>query len=268
MAPTLEPCGTGGLRGAVGVRLHGEPPTHVTLDALETVGVRHAFTTRHHGSFPGLSAPGGPFAAVAAGPALVALGIDGPAVCFARQVHGTESLVVDGAPPGLVGTGDALVTTTRRCPLAVFTADCLAVVLADPERRVLAVAHVGWRGTVGGLLGRLVRTLATGFDVRPEVLRVAIGPSIGPCCYEVDEPVIGPLRRAFPGEWARWVDPRGPGKWRLDLWQANADQLTAAGVRSERIWNPRLCTGCRRDLFFSYRKEGSRGSLAALALLG
>lgn len=249
------------------VSFHGTPPTHLTLDALEAVGVRHAFTTRHHGSFRGLSARGGPFGAATAGPALAALGIEGPAVRFARQVHGTESLVVDGAPPGLVGTGDALVTTTPRCPLAVFTADCLAVVLAEPERRVLAVAHTGWRGTIGGLLGRLVRTLVARFDVRPGDLQVGIGPSIGPCCYEVDEPVVGPLGREFPGDWARWVAPQGPGTWRLDLWQANADQLTAAGVRPERIWNPRLCTGCRGDLFFSYRKEGAGGRLAALALL-
>lgn len=249
------------------VTLHGDPPTHLTLDPLEALGVRHAFTTRHHGSLPGLSAPDGPFGGPGRGPALRALGVEGRAVRFARQAHGTACLVVDGAPPGLVGTGDALVTGARGCPLAVFTADCLAVVLAEPAQGVLALAHAGWRGTIAGLLGELVRTLSARLGVRPERLSAAIGPSIGPCCYEVDEPVVGPLRRAFPADWARWVEPRGPGKWQLDLWRASADQLATAGVPAERIWNPRLCTACRRDLFFSYRKEGGGGRLAALALL-
>ncbi|MGH7318419.1 MAG: polyphenol oxidase family protein [Candidatus Rokuibacteriota bacterium] len=249
------------------VTFHGEPPTHLTYDGLEAVGVRHAFTTRHHGSLPGLSVPGGPFAADLVGPALRALGVDGAAIHFARQVHGTTSLVTDGARPGLVGTGDALITATPGTPLAIFTADCLAVIVADPERRVLAVAHAGWRGTVGGLLGRLGRALVTRFGVRPDRLWAAIGPSIGPCCYEVDAPVIEPLRRAFPADWGRWTRPRGTGKWALDLWQANADQLTAAGLRPDAVLNARLCTGCRRDLFFSYRKEGTGVRMAALARL-
>lgn len=249
------------------VSLHGTPPTHLTLQRLDIVGVRHAFTTRHHGSFPTVSAPGGPFGGPA-GPALAALAVEGGAVRFARQVHGAACLVADEAPPGLVGVGDAIVTTIPAAPLAVFTADCLPVVLVEPERRVLAVAHAGWRGTVAGILARLVETLAARFAVRPERLHAAIGPSIGPCCYEVDEPVVGPLRAAFPADWARWARARGAGTWMLDLWQANADQLAAAGVPADAVVNPQLCTGCRRDLFFSYRKEGAGGRLASLALLG
>ncbi len=175
--------------------------------------------------------------------------------------------MADGLPPGSLGEGDALVTATPGIPLAVFTADCLGVIVADPERRAVGVAHAGWRGTVAGILGRLLDALVTRFQVRPDRVVAGIGPSIGPCCYEVDEPVVGPLRAAFPGNWERWTRPRGPGRWMLDLWQANADQLVAAGVRREAIVNPRLCTGCRRDLFFSYRKEGRGASLAAFAQL-
>lgn len=247
--------------------LHGEPPTHLTYEALEAVGVRHAFTTRHHGNFGGPAAPGGPFGRAPGGPALRALGITVPEIRYARQVHGSAALVADGRRPGLVGTGDALVTATPGAPLAIFTADCLAVIVADPERRVLALAHVGWRGTVRGLLGPLVATLAARFGARPKRLTAAIGPSIGPCCYEVDEPVIGPLRVAFPRDAARWAEPRGAGKWSLDLWRANTDQLVAAGVRSEAIHNARLCTGCRGDLFYSYRREGGGLGLVALAVL-
>ena len=169
------------------------------MDALDAAGVRHAFTTRHHARA---------ITDVAASPALRALGAGDEGVRWARQVHGTTCLVADARPPGEIGEGDALITTRPGAPLAVFTADCVAVVVAEPERGVLAVAHAGWRGTVAGILGRLVRTLAERFAVRPERLRAAIGPSIGPCCYEVDEPVVGPLRAAFPAR----LEPLGRGR--------------------------------------------------------
>src|SRR6266511_3755682 len=172
--------GGGGLEV---VTFHGEPPSYLTLQPLAMAGVRHAFTTRHHGNFAAALA-GRPFAEP--GPALAALGIEGSAVRYARQVHGTSCLAIDGRPAGLVGEGDAILTGAPRTPLAIFTADCLAVVLADPTRRALAVAHAGWRGTVGGLLGRLVETLVERLGAEPGNLVAGIGPSIGPCCYEVD----------------------------------------------------------------------------------
>jgi hypothetical protein len=123
---------------------------------------------------------------------------------------------------------------------------------------------------VQGIAGRLVAALVERAGARRARLRAAIGPSIGPCCYEVDAPVVTPLRAAFPESWERWVMPvgsGGPDHWWLDLWAANADQLEAAGVPRAAILCPRLCTGCRRDLFFSYRKEGLAGRLATLAVL-
>jgi hypothetical protein len=238
------------------------------VPALAAVGVRHAFTTRHHGSFDGVSAPDGPFGA-RQWPALTALGLEPRSVHYGRQVHGDACLDADGAAAGgLVGTGDALITRQRAQPLAVFTADCVALIVVDPERPALGVAHAGWRGTVRGIAGQLVTALVERAGAHPEHLRAALGPSIGPCCYEVDEPVVGPLRAAFPDDWQRWVAAAGPaGKWWLDLWRANTDQLVAAGVPAGAIASPRLCTACRRDLFFSYRKEGRTGRLAALACL-
>ena len=248
------------------VRWQGAPPTHLAYPALEALGVRHAFTTRHHGSLAGPSALGGPFGGSPRSPALAALGLPADAVCFARQVHGTTALVVQDRAGGLAGTADALIATEPGQPLAILTADCLAVLLADPAARLVAAAHAGCRGTTAGLLGRVVETLIT-LGARPERLRAAIGPSIGPCCYEVDEPVVGPLRAAFPAAADAWIRPARPGRWWLDLWQANADQLVQAGLRPDAILNARLCTGCRRDLFFSYRKEGPGSRLAALAVL-
>jgi YfiH family protein len=251
----------------------GAPPTHAALPALATLGVRHAFTTRHQGSFDAVSAPAGPFGCDRRWPSLVALALEPTAVRYARQVHGDACLDADRLDAGgLVGTGDALFTRQAGRPLAVFTADCVPLILVDPEAPALGMAHAGWRGTVRGIAGRLVATLVEHAGARAERLRAAIGPSIGPCCYEVDEPVIGPLRTAFPDLWERWVRddagrPTPPGHWWLDLWAANADQLVAAGVSRDGIMSPRLCTGCRRDLFFSYRKEGLAGRLATIAVL-
>src|SRR5262245_49760572 len=255
------------------VSWHGTPPTHAVLPALAAAGVRHAFTTRLQGSFDAVSAPGGPFRGDRPWPALVALGLESRGIRYARQVHGDVCLDADALDTGgLVGTADALYTRHHSRPLAVFTADCVPLVVVDPERTALGVAHAGWRGTVRGIAGRLVAALVEQAGARVERLRAAIGPSIGPCCYEVDEPVVGPLRVAFPTTWERWVSPSGPQRdreerWWLDLWAANADQLTAAGVPRGAILSPRLCTGCRRDLFFSHRKEGLAGRLATLAML-
>jgi YfiH family protein len=248
----------------------GTPPTHAALPALSALGVRHAFTTRHQGSFDAISAPAGPFGD-RRWPALDALGLQGRDVRYARQVHGNACLDADAADAGgLVGTGDALFTRQRTRSLAVFTADCVPLIVVDPEGPALGVAHAGWRGTVRGVAGQLVTALVERAAARPDRLRAVIGPSIGPCCYEVDEPVVGPLRAAFPAAWERWVRPRGaghPGRWWLDLWAANAEQLVAAGVAADSVLRPRLCTGCRPDLFFSYRKEGMAGRLATLAAL-
>jgi len=256
------------------VSWHGEPPTLAVLPALAAAGVRHVFTTRHQGSFEAVSAPAGPFRSDRQWPALSTVGFDPKTIRYARQVHGDVCLDADALETGgLVGTADALFTRQRERALAVFTADCVPLIVADPEGSALGVAHAGWRGTVRGVAGRLVEALVTRAGARADRLRAAIGPSIGPCCYEVDEPVVTPLRAAFPESWERWVrsvvsgPPGRADHWWLDLWAANTDQLVAAGVPSEAILSPRLCTGCRRDLFFSYRKEGMAGRLASVAAL-
>jgi YfiH family protein len=148
------------------------------------------------------------------------------------------------------------VTTEPEVPLAISTADCLAITAYDPRARALAVAHVGWRGTASGGAQATVRALSAA-GARPERMRVAIGPSIGPCCYEVDEPVATRFREAYPRQWERWMRPGRPEHWMLDLWLANEDLLAAAAC-PEAIENARLCTACHPDLFYSYRR-GDRG---------
>ena len=244
------------------VEFHATPATHLTYREFTAAGVANATTTRH---CPGISAvsDGKWPASDEPARAIAGAGIDLRRVAFARQVHGVS--VALASRPGMLGTADIIVTTTPGQPVAIFTADCVAAVLHDPDRGALGVAHLGWRGTVAGGARAAVDALSA-LDAVPARLRVAIAPSIGPCCYEVDAAVVEPLAMAFPARYAEWLRPGAPGKWMLDLWAANQAQLVAAGVRPERIANPRLCTACRRDLFYSYRKR-DYGRLVTLAAL-
>ena len=160
---------------------------------------------------------------------------------------------------------DVLVTSARGVGLAIFTADCLAITLCDDQAGALAIAHAGWRGTARDVPGVAVGALRE-LGARPERLRVTVAPSIGPCCYEVDEPVTRELSAAFPDLWQRWVTPARPGHVMLNLWTANEDLLARAGVDRARIENPRMCTACRQDVLYSYRK-GDRGRLVTVAAL-
>jgi YfiH family protein len=250
------------MAGTDGVRFHGEPAGFLSYSGLSELGLSNAVTTRHCHGIPAVSDQRWPVGDEAVR-MLRGGGIEVRRAAFARQVHGVA--VALASTPGSLGTADIIVTRTADQPVAIFTADCLAVVLFDPERRVLGVAHVGWRGTVAGGARVAVEALAA-MDASPRCLRVAIAPSIGPCCYEVDAAVVEPLAVAFPASHADWLEPAAPGKWMLDLWASNEAQLVAAGVLPEHIENPRLCTACRRDLFYSYRKR-DYGRLVTLAAL-
>jgi YfiH family protein len=252
-----------------GLVAHGEPAAFFTFASLTALGVPNATTTKH---CPGISSFADPIVPEAPKPpfreeAVATLGITGldlSRVSYARQVHGADSARVP-AGGGFAGLVDVLVTAERRVPLAIFTADCLAIVLCDPAARALAVAHVGWRGTVRGATQRAVRAVAE-VGGRAGALRAAIAPSIGPCCYEVDEPVTAEFARAFGDRWRAWATPSRAGRVMLDLWSANEALLVDAGVAPGSIENPRLCTACHPELLYSYRR-GNRGRLVTLAAL-
>jgi hypothetical protein len=243
------------------LREHGSPPAYLTFPGLEALGLPHASTTRH---CPGVTepseptAPFGPEAAVVLGEA----GIDLARVAYVRQVHGAD--VVPGkSGGGYSGDADVLVTTERGAPLAVFAADCVAITLVDPVAPALALVHAGWRGTAKGAvqaaLGALVERGA-----RRERIHAAIAPAIGACCYEVDAPVVEAFTRTYGAAARRWMTPGRAGHVMLDLVRANDEILRAAGV--ERIEASGLCTACRTDLLYSYRK-GHRGRLVIVAAL-
>jgi YfiH family protein len=166
-----------------------------------------------------------------------------------KQVHGTT---VVGAPFAGSPEGDAMVSAAPGFLLGIETADCLPVLLVDPEARRVAAAHAGWRGTAAGVVGAAVAALnARGSE--PSSLLVALGPAIGPCCYEVGDE----LREAF-GEGGAAFFRSGPrGRLHLDLRAANVAQLEQAGVRPERIHHVFECTACRPGLYHSYRRDGA-----------
>jgi YfiH family protein len=244
-------------------RIEAGARRYLTSALLEREGLPHLFTTRH---FPGVAAwrdPGVPFQPSAL--ALLAdLGVGAEPPAYVRQVHGAD--VIAATRGGLAGPADVVATSRPGLPVAIFTADCLPIVVYDAANGRLAMAHAGWRGTARSAARAAADALAAlGGD--PRGFAAAIGPSIGPCCYEVDTPVIDRFDASFPDRWPAWVRATGPGKWMLDLWRANADQLEMAGLDPARIDNPRLCTACRADLFFSYRRGRGQGRLAAVASL-
>jgi YfiH family protein len=251
-----------------GLVAHGEPPDYFTFASLTRLGLPHATTTRHCPGVASFAEPISPRAPVSSFRAeavtrLAGAGLDMARVAYAKQVHGAD---VARAPAGggFAGTVDGLVTAERGVPLAIFTADCLAIVLYDAALPALGAVHVGWRGTVKGAVQATVRALE-GLGAAPSRLHAAIAPAIGPCCYEVDEPVIGPLSAAYAG-WEAWARPAKPGRWMLDLGAANEALLRGAGLDGARIENVRLCTACNPGLLYSYRK-GNRGRLATVAAL-
>jgi purine-nucleoside/S-methyl-5'-thioadenosine phosphorylase / adenosine deaminase len=177
--------------------------------------------------------------------------------------------------------GDGLLTATARLVLAIQTADCLAVILVDSKRRAVGVFHAGWRGTLKRIVEKGVGEMRRCFGTRPRDLKAAIGPGIHKCCYEVGPEVRAQFESQF--DYASelfsevkesdairekypllFLTARAPGhselpkKIFLDLVEANRRQLVAAGVPPRNISRSPLCTSCRTDLLFSYRRENGK----------
>ncbi len=167
---------------------------------------------------------------------------------FLRQVHGAT--VVE-APWRGTPEADAGVATAAGLLLGVETADCLPVLLVDPVRGAVAAAHAGWRGTAAGVATRVVEALIAAGS-RPQELLAALGPAIGPCCYEVGDE----LRAAFGDDAEQVFLPGSNGRPHLDLRAANLLQLKRAGVRDSSIGQVEECTRCDAERYHSYRRDG------------
>ncbi|WP_242345307.1 peptidoglycan editing factor PgeF [Anaeromyxobacter terrae] len=168
-----------------------------------------------------------------------------------RQVHGTRVVRATAATPP-AEEADGVVSVAAGVAACVSVADCVPVLVADPDGGAVAAIHAGWRGTIGLAAAEGVRALELeGAD--PARLVAAIGPSIGPCCYEVSSELAERFRARFGAEVVR-----GGAAVRLDLWRANLLALEEAGVCAERVDVLGRCTACERELFFSHRRDAGR----------
>lgn len=178
-----------------------------------------------------------------------------------KQVHGSNVLVIDEPNPDLTHflqiECDAVVTDQPGIMIGILVADCYPVLLVEPQRKVFAAVHVGWRGAADGIIGKTVQVMQRNFDVRPENLYAAVGPGIGAHKYEVDRPVREAFRRGS-GHWERIAEEKELGKWRLDLRRSCELQLRDAGIDPGRVEAAGECTCCHKELFFSYRRDGGR----------
>ena len=176
-----------------------------------------------------------------------------------KQVHGcrVQPAPWDGRPEA-----DAAVADEAGLILGIETADCQPILLVDPVRRRVAAAHAGWRGTVAGVAREAVAALVARGTKAADIV-VALGPSIGPCCYEVGEE----LRAEFGLDGGDFFRPGPRGKPHLDVRAANVRQLEQAGIASGHIHHVADCTMCRADLYHSYRREG-RGAGRMISFVG
>jgi len=191
------------------------------------------------------------------------------------QVHGADVRVVgslEEAKPAEDQNGetiycDVIVSNADDVLAGVKTADCVPILIGDPRTRSFAAVHAGWRGTLASAVVAGLKRLSDEYGTKPEDVRVAIGASAGPCCYEVGSDVIDAFTSRFPNG-AKLFTPTRPGHAFVDLITANRDQLESERVRPERIHVVPFCTMCRTDLFFSYRQEkklhGKVGRLMAV----
>lgn len=205
---------------------------------------------------------------------LKALALDAESLVTPEQVHGDRIYCVTEKDAGrgahfyeeaVKGT-DALVTNVRGLPLLLCYADCVPIVFYDAQHHAIGVAHGGWKGTVKHIAAKTVQVMAETFGTKPEKLVAGIGPSIGPCCYEVGETVAAAFHEAFPK--VKNIVRNVGGKPHVNLWEANARQLVEAGVLASSIERAETCTSCNHARYYSYRADGKEtGRLAAVLAL-
>jgi YfiH family protein len=168
-----------------------------------------------------------------------------------RQIHSSTCVAAEGRA-GVLGAGDALIENTPGAVVAVRTADCIPILLADERLRAVAAVHAGWRGTAAHIVERALEAMRERFGTAPGDVHAAIGPGIGLCCYEV-----GPEVAAQFG---------AQGRAHIDLAGENRRQLLDSGVTAQRIYASNLCTKCRPEDFHSFRRDGeAAGRLFAFA---
>lgn len=231
---------------------------------LKQDGLVHAFTTRlggvSTGAFESLNLSrrdGEADGAVEENRARVKAALGLKSLVFARQVHGNTVIRIDSPPAdGIAGEGDAMMTNVPGLGLAVQTADCVPLLLFDPENRAVAAVHSGWRGTVQEIARHTLEAMNAAYGTRPDKIQAAIGPSISPANYRVGPEVIEQFGSLF-GDTEGLIGPRdAEGGGRLDNAGAVRRQLIEAGVSPDAIWMSDACTFADDNLFSCRRAKG------------
>jgi YfiH family protein len=181
---------------------------------------------------------------------------------FTKQVHGTDIHILSKQDsmsckgnPDQIPFCDALVTDVPGKMLVIQVADCQPVLLYDPQKRVVANVHSGWRGSISNIIGKTIKVMEKKFGCRGGNIFAGIGPSLGPCCAEFIH-----FRKEIPEIFWKYRDNSDY----FDFWSISIDQLCSAGVLPEKIFSSKVCTKCNTDQFFSYRGEGVTGRFAAV----
>jgi YfiH family protein len=253
-----------------GFMLQAKRVSQITLlhsSALDAIaGVAHAFSTRraeHTELTLGPTSSDNPMIPINRSRFLAAAGVPGWPVLKLKQIH--SNIVQDMTDTWSSNEpleGDAAVTAVRGAVLGIQTADCVPILIADRESRVVAAVHAGWRGTAARIVQRTIDRIQSQYSIPAAQLTAAIGPHNAVCCYEVGEEVVEAIND--PEVFLRrpeWAKPH------FDQASANKKQLLEAGVHENQITVSNLCTQCRADLFFSYRREG-RHAGRMLSIIG
>lgn len=178
------------------------------------------------------------------------------------QVHGSEIHVLKNREELCDHIiGDGVVTELKGVPLGILTADCLPLLLYDPVKGAIGAVHAGWRGTVKGVVPNALRAMVRNFGTNVTDIVAALGPVIGPCCYEVDTPVIEEFKGAFGGAALSFIHEEREGRGLLDIKEANRFILLASGLKEENIFVTSPCTSCNIDMYFSYRVASRESSI-------
>jgi YfiH family protein len=186
----------------------------------------------------------------------LAVGIHDGRIVTMRQVHGDNIVEVKDRKLKEAGEADGMLTMEDEIFLGVLTADCVPILFVAPKNKLVAAVHAGWRGTLAGIAEKAVRLFTNQLHVPGDQIEVALGPSIGSCCYEVKDDVAGPLLKRW-GDIAQASIQNRDGKTFLDLRLLNRAVLAQAGIPGTNIFQVGPCTSCSLDDFFSYRRERS-----------
>jgi YfiH family protein len=178
-----------------------------------------------------------------------------------NQVHGNDVIVIDAPPLNRQFEGDAMITNQKGLTLGILTADCLPILMKDSSEGIIGAVHAGWKGTSLRIVQEALISMEHFFGVQAYDVTVVLGPSIGVCCYEVDNKVLKHMRKNLPREMAP------PSKRMLDLIDINRKLLLEMGVKDDSIECLNFCTACREDLFFSYRRDRITGRQLSFIML-